>query len=333
MTNQKVSVILTVLNEANGLTRLLDALVSQSQQPDEIMIVDGGSTDGTVATLQRYGTLHPFLKYHVEAGVNIARGRNIGIARAMGDIIAVTDGGCLPDKDWLRELVKPLLKDNTLDAVAGALKVDAHNRFEFFAGMLSLPPIPTENESPMFYGRSSAFRRRLFDTVGGYPEWLYTAEDSLFAKQALAMNFQTTYAPSSVLNWRPRPNLKKLAKMFFLYGKGQGRINKVNIKGAIWWLRLHTLWMATLLIGFIYPAAWLVTLITLIYLYKLMVLPQLQFIRASSDDLWREIWAPLIIFTRNLSTNIGSLVGAYEYKNRSNFREQLDAYCNKKRAV
>jgi len=67
--------------------------------------------------------------------------------------------------------------------------------------------------------------RRLWERVGGYPEWLYTAEDTLFALAAGRLaEYKVVYAPASVLYWRPRPTLRKMARMFYLYGRGNGRI-------------------------------------------------------------------------------------------------------------
>ena len=123
MNNEKVSVIVTVLNAGSELAPLLDSLLCQTREPDEVVVVDGGSTDGTVDVLKRYAQRETRLTFFVEPGTNIARGRNIAIGRSSFDILAVTDAGCRPDRDWLKELVKPLVRDETIYAVAGAIEV------------------------------------------------------------------------------------------------------------------------------------------------------------------------------------------------------------------
>ncbi|HRI55746.1 MAG TPA: glycosyltransferase, partial [Anaerolineae bacterium] len=50
----RVSVICTVLNEAEAVGRLLDSLAAQSRPPDEVIIVDGGSSDGTPAVVMSH---------------------------------------------------------------------------------------------------------------------------------------------------------------------------------------------------------------------------------------------------------------------------------------
>jgi len=52
----RVSVIATVKNEAQTVHRLLDSLAAQTRPPDEVIIVDGGSTDETVEVLEEYAT-------------------------------------------------------------------------------------------------------------------------------------------------------------------------------------------------------------------------------------------------------------------------------------
>jgi glycosyltransferase involved in cell wall biosynthesis len=107
----RVSVICTVLNEGESIRRLMDSLVAQSRQPDEVVIVDGGSRDNTVAVIEEYGDRLP-LRVLVEPGANISRGRNVAIGAATGDVIASVDAGVWLEPVWLAELVGPLESAN-----------------------------------------------------------------------------------------------------------------------------------------------------------------------------------------------------------------------------
>lgn len=321
-----ISVVITVLNEKSSITKLLNALADQSLPPDEIVVVDGGSTDGTVTALEDFSAKDKRLRWYVEPGVNISQGRNSAIARATHNLIAVTDGGCLPERDWLRELTKPLLESQNLDAVAGEIEIEWHTNFEFFSGLLCQPKDQENESSRLFFGRSSAFRRHLWERAGGYPEWLYTAEDTLFALKAKSLGCRIGYAPKSVVKWRPRPTLKSLAKMFYLYGKGNGRINQGNMPGTLYWLRNHSIWLACLIAGFFLPWLWLATGGIWLWLYITMINPVLHETRKKTDNLWREIYVPLIVMTRNISVNLGYLYGNWEYRNKSMFMDKLNDY-------
>lgn len=323
-----VSVILTVLNEGPGLAELLDALLTQSTPPDEIVIVDGGSRDATPAVLQSYATRDHRIKVHVEPGVNIARGRNIAIQKAQGDIVAVTDGGCRPDRQWLEELLRPFRGDPAVGAVAGHFIPLTQGRFEHYCGRMSVPDFTSEAQRGMFYGRSSAFSRSLWQRAGGYPEWLYTAEDTLFALRAQRLTeYKIVYAPASILHWRPRPTLAKMAKMFYLYGRGNGRIQHGTLRGSLYWLKYFAALFATLALGFVEPWIWLASALLGWHLYRTIAKPNLARMAGAGELSWdRYLYVPTIALTRNLSTNLGFVWGWLEFKRGGNFKRKLDEY-------
>src|SRR5437588_8353770 len=89
-----VSLIVTVLNEAASIAGLLDSISAQTRPPDEVVIADGGSHDGTPALIRAWGDGRPFpVQVLSEPGANISRGRNAASRAARGDWIACTDAG------------------------------------------------------------------------------------------------------------------------------------------------------------------------------------------------------------------------------------------------
>jgi succinoglycan biosynthesis protein ExoA len=324
MKDEKVTVVATVLNEQDTIGDLLNAILSQSRAPDEIVVVDGGSTDDTQGILQTYANADPRVRYFVAPNVNIAMGRNIAIERASYPLIAVTDGGCRPEQDWLKELVRPLLEDEGIGAVAGNMRINARTKFEFFSGLLV--PANKPGSNTLFYGRTSAFRKSIWEAAGGYPEWLYTAEDTLFAMRARALGCRVAYSEHSVVSWKPRASLRKFAKQHFLYGRGTGRIARGHLRGALYHLRLHALLLAAFLAGFFLPWLWVLTLGLLCYHYYVVTIPVLRTIRKVCHDRWRELYIPCIVMTRSLFNNLGQILGIWEYRFRPPFRENLQLY-------
>lgn len=324
-----ISVVLTVLNEGQGLATLLDALLGQSLPPDEVVVVDGGSRDGTIELLRARAAQDPRVKVFVERGVNIARGRNLAIERASGDLIAVTDGGCRPEPDWLRELAAPFA-DPRVGAVGGRFVPESQGRFEHYCGLLSVPDLAGDEQRRMFYGRSSAFRRTLWAQVGGYPEWLYTGEDTLFALRAGQLpGVEIVHAPASLLHWRPRPTLRKMAKMFYLYGRGNGRIQHGTLSGSLYWLRYHAALLLGLAGGLVWPWLWLLALLAGGHLWRQVVAPNLAIVERAdgparrADRYWH---VPRIALARNLSTNLGFVHGWLEFRRGGDFKQRLEHY-------
>ena len=163
----RVSVVVTVLNEAESLSRMLDSLAAQAHAPDEVVICDGGSTDGTLALLEAETRL-PLLVIQRPAA-NISQGRNAAIEAATGDVIAVADAGVRSSPRWLQTIVAPF-KDAGTQAVAGFFLPDPHTVFEMALGATVLPELREIN--PVRFlpsSRSVAFRKSAWKTVGGYP--------------------------------------------------------------------------------------------------------------------------------------------------------------------
>src|SRR5438445_4411990 len=91
-TRERTSLIVTVLNEVSTVDALLESVAHQTLAPEEIVVADGGSTDGTREALQRWTSRLP-LRVVDARGDNIARGRDVAIEASTSELIAVTDAG------------------------------------------------------------------------------------------------------------------------------------------------------------------------------------------------------------------------------------------------
>ena len=172
-----ISLIATVLNEGDSIRRLLDSILAQTRLPDDIVIVDGGSADDTVAILESYRDRLP-LRILSQPGCNISAGRNRAIREARGQIVAVTDAGVRLSESWLEGVTAPLASDLGVDVVAGFFEADPQNRFELALAATTLPLSREINpESFLPSSRSIAFRKSAAEAAGLYPEWLDYCED------------------------------------------------------------------------------------------------------------------------------------------------------------
>ena len=322
----EVSVVLTVMNEGESMRSLLKELTAQSRMPDEIVIVDGGSKDNTVSIIKEYQKMYPFIRLYEKPGVNIAKGRNIAITKSKYSIIAVTDGGCRPDNNWLNALISPLLESQEYAAVAGKIVPEPRTRFEYYSGLLSQPSDNGDPYKRTFFGRSSAFRKSAWKKVGGYPEWLYTAEDTLFARRFNDMRMKVAYAEDSILYWRPRKNFRSFFKMFFLYGVGNGRVGMGSLKGSFYWTKYHLLWIGGCALSPIYPGSLVVTGVTLGYLYYIMVWPNIKNIKCRYRGIQKHIYISILVFLRNIGTNTGYIIGKLEAKKDKKYCRNLKNY-------
>lgn len=214
----KVSLITTVKNEENSIITFLLSIANQTVQPNEIIIVDGLSTDRTASLIKGFGKLQIKL---IQEKSNIAHGRNIAISNTIHDIIAVTDGGCSLKEDWLENIIKPFSEG--VDVVVGNYTYKVNSFFD--ACLYSIHGLFKDGKDLNAFvisSRSLAFNKKVWEEIGGYPEWLDFSEDMYFHNRIQERNFKITFAHDAVVEWRMQVNLKGLFKQFFHYMEGDG---------------------------------------------------------------------------------------------------------------
>ena len=224
-----VSVVATVLNEAEDIGGLVSTLTGQTMPATEVIVVDGGSTDGTwewlEAARERYPTLVAIrdescsLKYSPGP---IARGRNVAIRAAVSDVIACADAGCTYRPDWLGRLTAPILEGKADYAVGGSC-VDVADATvwdiasaPFFGVKLSADE-PTKSCT----ARSMAFKKELWERVGGFPETVFFGEDTLFDQRVRA-TVSPAFAERAKAVYRPRYTFQSAVRQLARYAIADG---------------------------------------------------------------------------------------------------------------
>jgi glycosyltransferase involved in cell wall biosynthesis len=209
-----ISVIATVLNEAEDIDGLVSSLVRQTLAPAEIIVVDGGSTDGTWERLQASALAYANLKAIQDPSCSlkespgpIARGRNVAIAAASSEVIACADAGCVYGPDWLERLTAPILNGHAEYALGGScLDADEQTTWDIASAPFFGIKLDPDQETKSCTARSMAFRKDLWQRVGGFPETSLT-EDSLFDQRVRAI-VQPAFPERAKAHYRPRHTLK-----------------------------------------------------------------------------------------------------------------------------
>jgi glycosyltransferase involved in cell wall biosynthesis len=252
-----VSLVAPVRDEAATLRELLAGVAAQTRQPDEIVFVDGGSRDDTVARL-REAALHDTSIRVVEAGeATPGRGRNVGIAAASHDWIALADAGNRLEPDWLARLVAVAEHDPAVEVVYGNFEIETDTFFERCAALAYPPPKETRPAGLMRAPSiaSVLLRREVWRKVGGFPD-LRAAEDLAFMEEIARRGFKTAWEPRATIWWRLRPDFASTLRKFILYSR-----HNVWVGRARFWhygvARQYALVAVFVLLAVVHSAWWL----------------------------------------------------------------------------
>ena len=231
------TLVSTVFNEAARLNQTIEELKKQTVQPSEIIITDAGSTDGTyeiLITWQKESAIP--IKILQKHKCNVAEGRNMAIQAAAYPLIASTDFGCRFHPQWLESIITPF-ENPSVKAVAGAFTVKEED----------IDTLPAKAAYLLFNGykddikedwftptsRSVAYYKEVYDSVGGYCEWLtLAADDTIFGR--LVKNAGYTFVPveSPYVFWGRHKAASAYNKEAFRYGLGDGE-SGINIRSTI----------------------------------------------------------------------------------------------------
>lgn len=197
----KISVIVPAYNAADTIADCLAALQKQTRPPDEIIVVDDGSTDETVGTAQMFGVC--VLK---QTHRGPAAARNLGVQAARGDIVMFTDADCVPHADWIEQMQKPF-SDPKVVGVKGAysskqkqliarlVQLEFEDKYDRMRQYKTIDFIDTY---------SAAYRRDVFVALGGFNEIFPTAsvEDVEFSFRIAERNLRLVFAPRAQVQHR-----------------------------------------------------------------------------------------------------------------------------------
>ena len=186
-----ISVVMAAYNAERYIAAALDSILAQTRKPDEIIVVDDGSTDATQTVLQSYK--HNILQINL-SHVGGSQAFNAGISAANGEFLAFLDADDLWEKEKLRNQCILLEKDFSLDAVFGhvAQFISEDVPLEIGRQFFIPPPMPGISKNAMLVRRTSFLRVGIFDAHASVSEF------TIWYARASAMGFRVQIEPEIV---------------------------------------------------------------------------------------------------------------------------------------
>ncbi len=242
-----VSFIATIFNEEKTLSRLLDSVLSQSILPEEVIIVDGGSTDETENILKEYSPLFKEkeieYQYLIKKG-NRSVGRNEAIKRAKNPFILISDAGCELEKDWVKEMKKSFVEEEN-EVVAGYYQGKSFSAFQdaLIPFVLVMPDRVDESHF-LPATRSMGIKKKVWEKSGGFSEKYSHNEDYEFANRLKKKGVNFVFNKRAIVYWYPRTSIKQSFIMFWRFAYGDAESGVLRTKVILLFIRY--LWGALL---------------------------------------------------------------------------------------
>ncbi len=223
ISRERVSIVIPTLNAAAWLPELFRLLAGQQPQaPDEIVLIDSGSTDATLALARAQSHVRVLeIEDFTHGGA-----RNLGIREATGAIVVLMTQDAQPaDPYWLQALVQPLEDSNVAGVYSRQVPREDASAMERFFLAHYFPVGPREvrqhpgSGEPMypetFFSNVSSAARR--DTWLRFPfdETLLMSEDQQFARDVLSAGLALVYEPASVVRHSHCYGLRQTFKRYF----------------------------------------------------------------------------------------------------------------------
>ncbi len=307
-----VSVMIPVLNEADHLVAAVRSVLQQEYPGEiEVILALGPSRDGTEEIARRLANEDSRITLVESPSGRTANALNLAIKKSRYDYIVRLDGHSEIDRDYVRNAIETLLATGAVN-VGGIMAAEGITRFQraVARAMRSVLGVGSSRfhtggeagESDTVY--LGVFKKTALEAVGGFDERFTRAQDWELNYRLRANGGKVWFDPRLHVTYRPRKNLRLLAKQYFEYGRWRRAVSRQHL-GTVN-LRYLAAPVATSinLLAIVLAITTSALFITPLLGYLLLILAGSL---AIGKDLNERLLLPLVLVTMHMSWGIGFL--------------------------
>lgn len=223
-----ISVLTTSKNEFSKIDIWFDSFINMDYLPNELVVVDSNSTDGTYIYLDE--VIKPRLKKLnirfkiISLDCNISKGRNVAVNSSTNQFLAFTDFGVVFKSDWLLQLYNGLQEN---DYVGGAYCYIGDTNAQKTYIRLFNPNISLLKSTYFLpSSRSFAIRKNVIIDAGMYNENYNIGEDTELMLRLFETKYKYSLIENALVYWYPRDTYIKILKQHFIYSYWDGKIGQ-----------------------------------------------------------------------------------------------------------
>ena len=215
----EVSVVIPAYNAADFIRKQLDALLSGTFLPGEIVVSDNGSTDTTASLVQAYtDSVVPVRVVDSSSRQGVSYARNKGAEEANGKKLLICDADDVVDSRWVEQMSLHL---DSCDLVgSGYQHLVRQANGDYTLGHLFIHQPEVFDGNRYLLGGTIGFRRDVFESLHGFDMSYIGGHDEVdFCLRASAQGYTQGWIPEPLILYRQRPSHKGLAKQSRNYGR------------------------------------------------------------------------------------------------------------------
>lgn len=206
--------IIPCYNGEKFIAKCIESLLNQTRVPNEILVIDDGSTDNSASIIEKYNV--KLIKHETNKG--LAEARNTGIKNASGDILIFVDVDAYADP----KLIESLLEGYSNEKVAGVggqgIESNIQNVYDLWRKLHASQSSGDKiiKNGGTLWGLSSSFKRNVLIEVGGFdPFYKTNAEDVDIGIRIKNKGYHLVYMPAAKVYHQRTDNFKTLRNLVY----------------------------------------------------------------------------------------------------------------------